>query len=389
MAKIFELCSKDDLDSQDIDRVMSAVKQLLRVCNHADFRHVTRDHGQVTFDQIELEKYPKLIQSAVVELQTDWFCHASRSISEGLSWVVEQQNAICEEKYLNSVQKTQNLLIAMPNFTQNQGKHIKTEPDTTPKILKIQASSDTPGKDVVPADTCATSPQFETDHGTIENPQSSAEKVILNEMGFSGTIYSNTVRSLTLKFNQQKAARNGSIAFFDRIAVTNRNRFPWASCPTLTRISSAVAESDEIKQKIKSEKIFTMCPKVYIRGAPGGFWPSLAEGKSRAYSCKLEQMRKELNLPTHFRAKHDPLRIMVCVRSDESGELIRSYLIRSLGIESVFIHSNLSEIDKKVFIHEFNFSLSTCALIFNTRAGALPLPPSKIDKGPFLIFGKI
>jgi hypothetical protein len=42
------------------------------------------------------------------------------------------------------------------------------------------------------------------------------------------------------------------------------------------------------------------------------------------------------------------LRIMICVRSDESADLIRSYLIRSLGVESIILNISLSEAEKKV-----------------------------------------
>ena len=130
--------SKEELDSQDIDRVMAVVKKLLRVCNHADFRDNLKTQQQINIDPIGLQKFPKLVKNAVVQLQTEWFFQVLNNASKGMSWVVDQQNAICEEKYLDQVQKTQNLLIAVPNFA-NQANSVKLEPDTTPKILKIQA----------------------------------------------------------------------------------------------------------------------------------------------------------------------------------------------------------------------------------------------------------
>ena len=192
--------SKDDLDSQDIDRVMSAVKKLLRVCNHADFRESVNQQLQVNIEPVQFAKYPKLIQNATVDLQTEWFKQAIRSITDGLSWVVEQQNVVCEEKYLDSIQKTQNLLIAMPNFCQNQNKHIKTEPDTTPKILKIQASVEVSNETGSDNGSNMSSQPTEGDSKLADSTRrSNGNKFFLQESVYSGTVYSNTVRMLTLK----------------------------------------------------------------------------------------------------------------------------------------------------------------------------------------------
>ena len=206
---------------------------------------------------------------------------------------------------------------------------------------------------------------------------SKSNKLILSDRSFSRPIYSNTVKLLTLKFNQQKSQREGSMAFHDRIKPSNSARSPWASCNVFAQLASISKSSTKL-----ADEIYKVRPMFFMKGVSDSslFHASLLSHISRPFAAKLEQMRKEFNLGFNYRANSDPLRIMICVRSDECGELIRSYLIRSLGIESIFLHSKLTECDKMAKVHEFNFSLATCALILNTRLGSLPLPPTNIEK---------
>ena len=132
----------EDLDSQDIDRVMAAVKRLLRICNHADFRENMQKDFQINLEPIEMSKYPKLVQSAITEFQTSWFENVRQNALWGLSWVVEYQNTILEQQYMDNIQKTQNLLISIPNFGQIPAKNGEKCETSVPKILKIQAATD-------------------------------------------------------------------------------------------------------------------------------------------------------------------------------------------------------------------------------------------------------
>ena len=93
----------------------------------------------------------------------------------------------------------------------------------------------------------------------------------------------------------------------------------------------------------------------------------------RPYSSKLELLRRELNLASHYRANRDTLGILFCCRTDECGELIQTYLVRSLGIESIFIHGNADKSTKIRYVHDYNFTRGVKALILNTQAGNLPL----------------
>ena len=51
-----------------------------------------------------------------------------------------------------------------------------------------------------------------------------------------------------------------------------------------------------------------------------------------------------------------------------------------MGIESIFICGNDESQAKIIKVHNFNFSQATKALIYNTRAGELPLTPKQIKK---------
>ena len=93
----------------------------------------------------------------------------------------------------------------------------------------------------------------------------------------------------------------------------------------------------------------------------------------RPYSSKLELLRRELNLASHYRANRDTLGILFCCRTDECGELIQTYLVRSLGIESIFIRGNADKSTKIRYVHDYNFTRGVKALILNTQAGNLPL----------------
>ena len=100
----------------------------------------------------------------------------------------------------------------------------------------------------------------------------------------------------------------------------------------------------------------------------------------RPYSSKLELLRRELNLASHYRANRDTLGILFCCRTDECGELIQTYLVRSLGIESIFIHGNADKSTKIRYVHDYNFTRGVKALILNTQAGNLPLSPQFVEK---------
>ena len=58
----------------------------------------------------------------------------------------------------------------------------------------------------------------------------------------------------------------------------------------------------------------------------------------------------------------------------------KAYFKHSLGIESIFICGNDESQAKITKVHNFNFSQATKALIYNTRAGELPLTPKQIKK---------
>ena len=91
-------------------------------------------------------------------------------------------------------------------------------------------------------------------------------------------------------------------------------------------------------------------------------------------------LRRELNLASHYRANRDTLGILFCCRTDECGELIQTYLVRSLGIESIFIHGNADKSAKIRYVHDYNFTRGVKALILNTQAGNLPLSPQFVEK---------
>jgi hypothetical protein len=70
---------------------------------------------------------------------------------------------------------------------------------------------------------------------------------------------------------------------------------------------------------------------------------------------------------------------MICVRSEESAELIRSFFLLKFKVETVYISPQAIDEEKNHLVHQFNFSKTIKLLLFNTRAGHLPLPPIGID----------
>ena len=58
--------------------------------------------------------------------------------------------------------------------------------------------------------------------------------------------------------------------------------------------------------------------------------------------------------------------------------LLRFFLLK-FKVETVYISPHATEEEKNHLVHQFNFSKTIKLLLFNTRAGHLPLPPIGID----------
>ena len=351
--------SSNDLDSQDIDRVMTAVNKLLRVCNHVDFRDRTLSDRQIFLDPIDQNvPYPKLIRNMVSKIEEEWFYEVIESIQKGLSWVVEKQRKNPKQRYLTELQKTQNRLIALANSQKIENIEVKTEPD-----CHVTPQQNHPIEE---------NPKIEINDIKMEidstNTERSLKKTSFENTRFDDTVCFNTVDRLTISFDQNRGKRKGSMAFHDRIREKNQQKYPWATSSTINALSNVMECSSKIKQKCKSQNVCRIKPKILLRKRSHDSNDILINEENiiRPYSSKLEQMRKELNL-TFYRSKVDPIRTMICVRSDECGELIRSYLLRSLRIDSVFLHSKINDEQKLQLVHEFNFSQSIQARVKNKK----------------------
>lgn len=106
----------------------------------------------------------------------------------------------------------------------------------------------------------------------------------------------------------------------------------------------------------------------------------LRQNKFRPYSAKLESLRNELGLTSSYRPNRDELGVMVTCCSDEVVELISSYFRTSIGVESIQVIGVDDTATKIAKIHHYNFTRGTSVLIYNTRAGELPLTPKKVEK---------
>ena len=71
---------------------------------------------------------------------------------------------------------------------------------------------------------------------------------------------------------------------------------------------------------------------------------------------------------------------MVTCCSDEVVDLISTYFRTSIGVESIQIIGVDDTATKIAKIHHYNFTRGTSVLIYNTRAGELPLTPKKVEK---------
>ena len=318
---------KGDLDSMDTDRVLPSIYSLLRVCNHADFRSVNKRHSvaRFNFERLNMEgmlnSYPKLIQDLICDTVTKKFDNLIHKSENVFSW---NQNL----SFVN--QDSPGIVSESLNGT-NGAKILVIKPDNAKLLLKVDK--------------------------------------------FGSSIFSNTVQACKFKINQQKAKRKGQFHFMNRIRPENTNRFPWAGSPTLISLGS-IGENKHKEYTDMLNQICALPEKIkdkadkYATSAP----------IIGPYSGKLEQLRKELELPVDYRPNMDTLGVLFCCRSDEVGELLRTYFLHSLNIESIFIQQATDRAQKITKIHEYNYTRSTKALIYNIRSGSLPLVPQKIQK---------
>ena len=346
--------SKEDLDSQDLDRVMSAVKRLLRVCNHADFR-----------------KLPKTKQA---QINRETSCKPVPSLLSQLSFVKPPLGAFEDEPG--------NLLNRISRVEKNRLKELKSgmkkEPiENADGKNQQQKTSKTEIKEEK-----SIKPEPE-DEFQMEPEEISEPKIFLPNDNFSAqnSIYEDTISSCRMKFNEHSSSRRGALEFSNRLK--NRKRSPWACSSTLEGISSVVNSSSNVPVKYRRVELY---PRIFVNNETPNKLLAY-ENVQIQYFCstKLENLavmmerHQKLIKTTDKAEKRRPMKTMICVRSEESADLVRSFFLLKLKVESVYISPHATKEEKNRLIHQFNFSKTMKLLLFNTRAGHLPLPPIGIE----------
>jgi hypothetical protein len=344
--------SKKDLDSQDLDRVMVAVKRLLRVCNHADFRQL-----------------PQTQQSCITrEVKTK----PDDSVLTRLSFV---SNSSIDHDF-----QPRALLKLSSRIEKFRPKKVNLE---SPEISKsTEDYQNGPPAKMLKIESVKTEPDLES-----SPEKESLTRIVLPNDFFSGqnSLYDDTISSCRITFNDDSSRRKGSMEFFNRLQ--NCNSSPWALCDTLVRITSVVPKSEP---PLEYEKI-KLCPRIFVNHETPN--KLLAFERTRLQSCfstKLEHLAAMMKINKKIKTENSsikcevtdqklPLKTMICVRSEESAELIRSFFLLKFKVETVYISPQAIDEEKNHLVHQFNFSKTIKLLLFNTRAGHLPLPPIGID----------
>ena len=146
-----------DLDSRELSRVLPCIDNLLRLCNHADFRQVSDSPGRVFLHPVsppDVSTYPKLIRDFATEVANrdrENFDEIVQSASR-LSWCPKPVNDMVPVK--------------------------EDEVTNSPKMLIIKQE---------------------------ETPKS----VMLPTSNFGSTLHLDTINAFRLKFNQNKGKRKG------------------------------------------------------------------------------------------------------------------------------------------------------------------------------------
>ncbi|CAG5090404.1 Oidioi.mRNA.OKI2018_I69.PAR.g12588.t1.cds [Oikopleura dioica] len=339
--------SKEDLDSQDLDRVMSAVKRLLRVCNHADFRKLPKTK-QV---QINRETSCKPVHSLLSQL---CFVKSSRGIFESEPANLLNRNSRVEKSRLKELKSEimKEPMEKADDKNQQQKTEIKEE-----KTIKSEPEDEF---------------QIESD-----KPE---PKIFFPNNDFSGqnSIYEDTISSCRIKFNEHSSSRRGALEFSNRLK--NRKRSPWALSSTLKGISSVVSN---VPVKYRRVELY---PRIFVNNETPNKLLAYENAKMQFFcSTKLENLaimmerHQKLIKKADNAEKKRPMKTMICVRSEESADLVRSFFLLKLKVESVYISPHATKEEKNRLIHQFNFSKTMKLLLFNTRAGHLPLPPIGIE----------
>ena len=147
-----------DLDSRELNRVLPCIDNLLRLCNHVDFRQISEPSGRVFLHPIsppDISTYPKLIRefaSEVANQDREKFDEIFQSASR-LSWCPKPVNEMVPVKEDEQV-------------------------TNSPKMLIIKQE---------------------------ETPKS----VILPTSNFESTLHLDTINAFRFKFNQDKGKRKG------------------------------------------------------------------------------------------------------------------------------------------------------------------------------------
>ncbi|CBY31544.1 unnamed protein product [Oikopleura dioica] len=330
--------SKEDLDSQDLDRVMVAVKRLLRVCNHADFRPLPETRQAC----IAREVITKPADSVFTRLSF------VKSSSTDLDF---QPRALL--KISSRIEKSRPKSLKDIEAQRKNEEHQHGPPA---KMLKIESIKTEPEQ------------------------QKSLTRIVLPNDFFSGqnTIYEDTVSCCMINFDNDEPQRKGSIEFLNRLR--NYNKSPWALCDTLLGITSVVPIS-EVPLKYEKIKLY---PRLFVNHeTPNEFLAFERIKMQPCFSTKLEHLAAMMKINKKTKSEltdqKKPLKTMVCVRSEESADLIRSFFLLKFKVETVYISPHASEEEKNHLVHQFNFSKTIKLLLFNTRAGHLPFPPIGIN----------